>query len=867
MRPARLLALGLPLAALTRAAAAQPAADSAALADATLAWERGEYPLALRTAARLLQGAPSDRVRRALARLTGEPYHTDSIAADGRALRLSADGRWAAWESGAGAGVTTTLARVDDAGVRAVATVAGGSLALGRDRAAFLRVAETEELRAARADSARAAAAADREGVRATAQRIAALAGRLARVVVRDLASGAEAEALVDDALVKRTLAFSADGGTLYLIGWRAAGGDTALHALRGEAGGAPARVAKVSGTELTVVPGGRWLLVAPAAAGGFGAAARAASFTLVDTEGRAVRQVRGAQPAVSADGSALAFLVRPEAGAAGGGPRDFSAWLLPLGADAATREPALVKRTTDSLETPVPSPDGRRVAFASMPRQDWELAVVNADGTGEARLSREIQHDRVPRWVSATTLLAAKGEPRHRRSYLYDAATGQATKLFHNNTVRTIAPEYEWAATPDGSRVLIVAERDGDTVSPERGVYAVDLRREVTVAELRERVRGQLAAEESLRARGRAAFAPVRALAKRAADSVSIERLYGYQKALFDFGSKHITQPGNAPARQFLLETYKSFGYEPAFQEFTPRVAGNASVPPTANVVATLRGTENPELVYVVGSHFDSRAEGPGADDNTSGTAMLLETARVLAKTPLPATVVFVSFTGEEGGLLGSREFVRRALAEKWKVVGALNNDMMGWSNDQRLDNTIRYSNPGIRDAQHAAALEFSKLITYDALYYKSTDAAAFYDGWGDIVGGIGSYPVLGNPHYHMPHDVLETINQELVTETTRTNVATVVLLASSPSRLAGLTVARREGSAAELRWTPSPEKGVRAYRVAYGPASDPLRTVVTVTSPTARLANAPAGTVVSVKAVNARGLEGWDWARTVVR
>jgi hypothetical protein len=244
----------------------------------------------------------------------------------------------------------------------------------------------------------------------------------------------------------------------------------------------------------------------------------------------------------------------------------------------------------------------------------------------------------------------------------------------------------------------------------------------------------------------------------------------------------------------------------------------------------------------------------------------MLLETARVLARTPLPATVMFVSFTGEEGGLLGSREFARVGTAEKLRVMGALNNDMMGWSGDHRLDNTIRYANAGIRDVQHGGALGFSKLITYDALYYKSTDAHALFDAWGDVIGGFGSYPVLGNPHYHQPHDVLETINQELVTETTRANVASIMLLASSPSRVAGLT-AERTGSAVALRWTPSPEKGVASYRVAYGPAADPLRTVVTVTAPAARIATLPAGSVVSVKAVNARGLEGWDWARLEVR
>ena len=61
---------------------------------------------------------------------------------------------------------------------------------------------------------------------------------------------------------------------------------------------------------------------------------------------------------------------------------------------------------------------------------------------------------------------------------------------------------------------------------------------------------------------------------------------------------------------------------------------------------------------------------------------------------------------------------------------------------------------------------MRFTNLITYDAHYYKNTDAAAYYEAYGDIVGGIGSYPVLGNPHYHQPHDLLEGINHQLVTE-----------------------------------------------------------------------------------------------------
>jgi hypothetical protein len=243
-----------------------------------------------------------------------------------------------------------------------------------------------------------------------------------------------------------------------------------------------------------------------------------------------------------------------------------------------------------------------------------------------------------------------------------------------------------------------------------------------------------------------------------------------------------------------------------------------------------------------------------------------LLEAARVLANHPLPPTIVFASFTGEEAGLLGSREFVRRALAAHTHILGALNNDMVGWTNDARLDNTIRYSNPGIRDIQHGAAMLFTRLITYDALYFKGTDAASLYDAYGDVVGGIGSYPVLASPHYHQASDLLEFENHQLILETSKTTVATLMLMASSPSRLTNLKVDSYNGAVASLSWSPSPEHGVVSYIVGYGPAGDPLRQKVTVTQPRATLAQIAAGTVVSVKAVNARGLEGWDWAKTTV-
>jgi hypothetical protein len=359
------------------------------------------------------------------------------------------------------------------------------------------------------------------------------------------------------------------------------------------------------------------------------------------------------------------------------------------------------------------------------------------------------------------------------------------------------------------------------------------------------------------------AAFKPLEDTIRRTLGRASINRVYESEKTLFDFDSKYVSQPGNAKAIDYLEKTYASFGYTPEVQWFSPPQAqGNR----TGNIVSIKKGVENPELIYVVSSHYDSVDAGPGADDDSSGTAALLEAARVLADHPLPATVVFASFTGEEGGLLGSREFVRRAIAAKTHVVGALNNDMVGWTNDGRLDNTIRYSNPGIRDIQHGAAMLFTRLITYDARYFKGTDAASLYAAYGDVIGGIGSYPVLGSPHYHQASDLLEFENHQLILETSKTTVASLMLMASSPSRLTNLQVESYTGAVASLSWTPSPERGVASYLVAYGPQSEPLRHKLTVTQPRATLPQVTAGTVVSVKAVNARGLEGWDWAKTIV-
>jgi hypothetical protein len=729
-------------------------------------------------------------------------------------------------------------------------------------------------------------------------------------IVVRDLASGREVELAVPS-LVKSGLAYSADSQSLFFLGTPESDElRSEIYRVSETAPPTPVVIGDGSKGAFVVDPSGAALVYAlpqagtlrrPASVpggpapdpdgGGRGrgggpggpqpAEGPRPNYAVADLTSGRVTTIRGSALTLSADGKTLAYVGRDGASnAVFAGPT--------LGPQVA------VVRTAERIDAPALSPDGKRLAWQQFVHENWEVFVAEFAGgklTAERRLTREIQHDVLPRFVTADRLLALIGEPRHRRSYLYDLGSDvgltpvsddrgirpttplsddkgvrptsdpKRTKLFHNNTVRTIAPEYQWVASPDGTKLIIGAERDGDTVSPRRGVYLVDTTQTVTKADLIARLRRNLEAETKLRADGGRTFAPIAADVRQIVSRASVDRVYGYEHALFQFDSKNIRRPGNRQASEFLFNTYNSFGYEPEYQWLERRDAFGGR---TANVVATLRGTVNPELVYVISSHYDSVEAGPGADDDTSGTAALLEAARVLAGKPQPATIVFASMTGEEGGLLGSREFVRLTVEKNVRVLGVLNNDMIGWMNDQRMDNTIRYSNPGIRDIQHAAATLFTSLITYDALYWKGTDAMSFYDVYGDVIGGIGSYPVLGNPNYHQATDLLDTVNHQLITETSKTTVATIMLLASSPSRLTGLK-AERAGSDVTVSWNPSPEKGVSSYIVAYGPSDSPAQRRQTVSLPRITLSRVPAGTAIAVKAVNARGLEGWDWARVV--
>lgn len=132
--------------------------------------------------------------------------------------------------------------------------------------------------------------------------------------------------------------------------------------------------------------------------------------------------------------------------------------------------------------------------------------------------------------------------------------------------------------------------------------------------------------------------------------------------------------------AQSYIVDELETYGYDVSFQPIT---GGTYS---SNNIIARLPGTSGSTDIVVVGAHFDSVAEGPGSDDNASGTAGVLETARVLAQIRPTTTIEFVLFGLEEfrsgaGITNGSEDYVADLVTRGVNVIAMLNMEMIGFT------------------------------------------------------------------------------------------------------------------------------------------------------------------------------------------
>ena len=188
----------------------------------------------------------------------------------------------------------------------------------------------------------------------------------------------------------------------------------------------------------------------------------------------------------------------------------------------------------------------------------------------------------------------------------------------------------------------------------------------------------------------------------------VNADSLKKYTEVLASFKSRHTlnqdAKDGMIAAQNYVKAKFMEFGMlskgrmTASIEEFIVpgdgrRIVTDAKV---GNVIAKLPGTNpNDPRVIIVSGHLDSRnkdvmdASGasPGANDDGSGVALVMELARILAKSEFSATLLFVAFTGEEQGLKGATYLADKAKAESWKIEAVLNNDIVGNSNSSETN------------------------------------------------------------------------------------------------------------------------------------------------------------------------------------
>src|SRR4249920_1234164 len=200
--------------------------------------------------------------------------------------------------------------------------------------------------------------------------------------------------------------------------------------------------------------------------------------------------------------------------------------------------------------------------------------------------------------------------------------------------------------------------------------------------------------------------------------NEVSKDSLRSYVKTMVSFGTRNTLSTQSDPnrgigaARNWVLSRFNEFakqsgGRLTAVIDTTTLQKDGRRVDTTlllGNEMATLKGTDpTDKRIFIISGHLDNMrsnvmdrtGDAPGANDDASGVAALMECARIMSKHPFPATVIFVAVSGEEQGLLGSTYMAEKAKKESWNIEAVLNNDIMGGNNENE---TNKASNKQVR-------------------------------------------------------------------------------------------------------------------------------------------------------------------------
>lgn len=368
-------------------------------------------------------------------------------------------------------------------------------------------------------------------------------------------------------------------------------------------------------------------------------------------------------------------------------------------------------------------------------------------------------------------------------------------------------------------------------------------------------------------------------------AGDVSPDALHITITRLVEFGTRHTLSGNPSPTRgivaaqNYVKGEFARIGARcgNCLEIATPAESftGNRAPTPTSimDVLAIQRGTSDPDRVIVIAGHLDSRIsdimdsthDAPGADDDGSGTAAVLEAARVLSGHKFPATLVYAVLTGEEQGLYGGTVLAHYATAQHWQVEADLNNDIIGngHGGDGTVDTDhVRIFSEGTRDLESPAGMRgvrynggeidsparnLARFMAILAPRYLSDFNARLiyrtdrYGRGGDQVPMLAAgFPAVrvteSKEDYTHEHqtvrtengiaygDVIGGVDFNYLAQVARLNIVTMAALAMAPAPPPQVSIKGAVTYNTTLSWTPAP--GAANYRAWWRDSLDPAWT-----------------------------------------
>ena len=365
----------------------------------------------------------------------------------------------------------------------------------------------------------------------------------------------------------------------------------------------------------------------------------------------------------------------------------------------------------------------------------------------------------------------------------------------------------------------------------------------------------------------------------------VSEDQLQLYVRTLQGFGTRHTLSEvqaddrGVGAARRWIYNSFLEVGngrLEVRFDDFPAQV--NGLVSNQRNVVATLQGRSGYEGVVLITAHYDTRGanindgtvNAPGADDNASGVAMLLEVARVMSTRDWEQTIMFVAFAVEEQNTQGSRHFVQNVMIRNnVQIDGVINNDTIGGR--VGIPQTVRMFAEGTDTSSHREFARYFRYINglYNPEFPITLINALDREGrWGDqrefVNAGIPALRITESQEdpslLNSITDTYEKIDYNYLARVTRLNLAVVANFAGAPARPEPPSVAAM-ATPGSFIMTWIPDRFLAGYAISYRPVGSddypPLRFVNSNEAGHIALTDLVPGTTyaVSIAGIDANG------------